>query len=70
MRGARRAPGDVGLAWLVQRPGVTAPIIGPRTLEQLDQNVRALEVTLDDETLARIDEMFPPFKTAPEDYAW
>ena len=63
-------PSVVGLAWLVQRPGITAPIIGPRTLEQLDQNLRALEVTLDEATLARLDEIFPPFKTAPEDYAW
>ena len=63
-------PSVIGLAWLVQRPGITAPIIGPRTLEQLDQNLRALEVTIDEATLTRLDEIFPPFKTAPEDYAW
>jgi aryl-alcohol dehydrogenase-like predicted oxidoreductase len=63
-------PAIVGLAWLLQRPGVTAPIIGPRTIEQLDQSLRSLELTLDSPTLDRIDAIFPGFKTAPEDYAW
>jgi aryl-alcohol dehydrogenase-like predicted oxidoreductase len=63
-------PGDVGLAWLLHQPAVTAPIIGPRTREQLDAAVRALDVTLDGATLARLDELFPGRKTAPEDYAW
>jgi aryl-alcohol dehydrogenase-like predicted oxidoreductase len=63
-------PATVGLAWLLSRPGVTGPIIGPRTIEQLDENVAALEMTLDDKTLARLDEIWPPYKTAPEHYAW
>ena len=63
-------PAAVGLAWLLSRPGVTGPIIGPRTVEQLDEAVAALEVTLDDKTLARLDEIWPPYKTAPEHYAW
>ena len=63
-------PATVGLAWLLSRPGVTGPIIGPRTNQQLDDAVAALEVTLDDKTLARLDEIFPPYKTAPEHYAW
>ena len=63
-------PGDVGLAWLLHQPAVTAPIIGPRTREQLDAAVRALDVTLDDDTLARLDEIFPGRRTAPEHYAW
>jgi len=63
-------PSVVGLAWLLQRPGVTAPIVGPRTVEQLDQNLQALDLTLDAATLERLDEIFPPFRTAPEDYAW
>ena len=63
-------PGTVALAWLLTRPAVTAPIIGPRTLDQLDAAERALEVQLDDKTLARLDEIFPGHKTAPEDYAW
>jgi aryl-alcohol dehydrogenase-like predicted oxidoreductase len=63
-------PGDVGLAWLLHQPAVTAPIIGPRTAEQLDAAVRALDVKLDADTLARLDEIFPGRKTAPEHYAW
>jgi len=64
-------PADVALAWLLQRPGVTAPIIGPRTMDQLTTSVRALEVTLDAETVARLDEIWPgPGGEAPEAYAW
>ena len=63
-------PAHVGLAWLLSRPAVTAPIIGPRTSEQLDGSLRALEIDLDDKTLARLDEIFPGHKPAPEDYAW
>jgi aryl-alcohol dehydrogenase-like predicted oxidoreductase len=63
-------PAIVGLAWLLQRPGVTAPIVGPRTVEQLDQNLKAIEVTLEQATLDRLDKIFPGYKTAPEDYAW
>ena len=43
-------PADVALAWLLSRPAVTAPIIGPRTQEQLDGSLRALEIKLNDET--------------------
>ena len=63
-------PGDVALAWLLHQPAVTAPIVGPRTQEQLDAAVRALDVTLDADALARLDEIFPGYKTAPEHYAW
>jgi aryl-alcohol dehydrogenase-like predicted oxidoreductase len=63
-------PAHVGLAWLLSRPAVTAPIVGPRTLEQLDGSLRALQISLDDKTLARLDEIFPGHRTAPEDYAW
>ena len=63
-------PADVAIAWHLTRTFVTAPIIGPRTIEQLDGSLRALEITLSPETLAKIDEIFPPFKTAPEHYAW
>jgi aryl-alcohol dehydrogenase-like predicted oxidoreductase len=63
-------PGDVALAWLLHQPAVTAPIIGPRTQDQLDAGLRALEVTLDEAALARLDEIFPGHKPAPEDYAW
>jgi aryl-alcohol dehydrogenase-like predicted oxidoreductase len=63
-------PGDVALAWLLHQPAVTGPIIGPRTQAQLDAAVRALDVKLDADALARLDEIFPGHKTAPEDYAW
>ena len=49
---------------------MTAPIIGPRTLEQLDDAQRALTLTLDDDVLKRLDEIFPGYKPAPEHYAW
>ena len=63
-------PADVALAWLLTRPAVTGPIIGPRTMEQLDGAQHALEVRLEDKVLARLDEIFPAYKTAPEHYAW
>jgi NDP-hexose C3-ketoreductase / dTDP-4-oxo-2-deoxy-alpha-D-pentos-2-ene 2,3-reductase len=64
-------PADVALAWLLANPVVTAPIIGPRTLEQLDDSLRALEVPLDAAALKRLDQIFPgPGGEAPEAYAW
>lgn len=63
-------PADVALAWLLHQKAVTAPIIGPRTMEQLDGSLRALEITLDAEVLAKLDVIFPGYKTAPEHYAW
>lgn len=64
-------PADVALAWLLHQPGVTGPIIGPRTIEQLDENLRALALTLSDETLSALDDIFPgPGGPAPEAYAW
>jgi aryl-alcohol dehydrogenase-like predicted oxidoreductase len=63
-------PAHVALAWLLHQDGVTAPIIGPRTLAQLDGAQRALEITLDTETLAQLDDIFPGRKPAPEHYAW
>ena len=64
-------PADVALAWLLANPVVTAPIIGPRTMEQLDGSMRALEISLDRDALARLDEIFPgPGGAAPEAYAW
>ena len=64
-------PADVALAWLLHQPGVTAPITGPRTLEQFEQSLRALEVQLDDKALDRLDQIWPgPGGPAPEAYAW
>ena len=65
------APGDVALAWLLHQAAVTAPIVGPRTIGQLDSALAALEVSLDADALARLDEIFPgPGGAAPEAYAW
>ncbi|AQX15964.1 oxidoreductase [Tessaracoccus lapidicaptus] len=65
------APGDVALAWLLHQDGVTGPIIGPRTMEQLDSALHALEIELDESALKRLDEIFPgPGGAAPEAYAW
>jgi aryl-alcohol dehydrogenase-like predicted oxidoreductase len=64
-------PPVVGLAWLLHNPVVTAPIIGPRTMDQLESAARAVDVELDAETLAELDEIFPgPGNQAPEAYAW
>ena len=60
----------VALAWVLSRPGLTGPIIGPRTMEQLDGALQALDVSLDEATLAELDKIFPPHKACPEDYAW
>jgi aryl-alcohol dehydrogenase-like predicted oxidoreductase len=63
-------PADVALAWLLHQEGVTAPIIGPRTLAQLEDSLRALEIELDEEVLSRLEELFPGPGPAPESYAW
>ncbi len=64
-------PADVALAWLLRQPAVTAPIIGPRTVEQLNTSLRALEMNLSDDALARLDAIWPgPGGPAPEAYAW
>jgi len=64
-------PAAVALAWLLSNPIVTAPIIGPRTVEQLESAIRATEITLDEEVLAKLDNIFPgPGGEAPLAYAW
>jgi aryl-alcohol dehydrogenase-like predicted oxidoreductase len=64
-------PADVALAWLFHQPAVTAPIIGPRTPEQFSGSFRALDITLEQEVLDRLDKIFPgPGGRAPEAYAW
>jgi len=64
-------PADVAIAWLLANPVVTAPIIGPRTMSQLDGALRALEITLTPEILKRLDEIWPgPGGPAPEAFAW
>ena len=64
-------PGEVALAWLLHNPMVSAPIIGPRTMEQLESAVRATDISLDSETMNKLDEIFPgPGGEAPKAYAW
>ncbi|MDX3076038.1 aldo/keto reductase [Streptomyces sp. MI02-7b] len=63
-------PGDVALAWLLTRPGVTGPIVGPRTREQLDSALRAVELELPEDLLADLDGVFPGTGPSPEAFAW
>jgi aryl-alcohol dehydrogenase-like predicted oxidoreductase len=64
-------PADVALAWLLHQKAVTSPIIGPRTMEQLNGTMRVLSLTLSREILKQLDEIFPgPGGPAPEAYAW
>ncbi len=65
------SPANVALAWLLHNPVVTAPIIGPRTVEQLEDVQRVLEIELSPEILGKLDEIWPgPGGEAPEAYAW
>lgn len=64
-------PADVALAWVLRNPVVASAIVGPRTLLQLEENARVLDLQLDDAVLARLDEIWPgPGNQAPEAYAW
>ncbi|MBI3803201.1 MAG: aldo/keto reductase [Nitrospirae bacterium] len=65
------SPSAVALAWVLSNPVVTAPIIGPRTMDQLTGSLQALKLTLDDETKKTLDTLWPgPGGEAPEAYAW
>lgn len=63
-------PANTALAWLLNQPGVTAPIIGPRTIQQLDESIRSLEIKFNEELLSKLDKIFPPAGKSPEYYAW
>jgi len=64
-------PATVALAWLLHQPVVSAPIVGPRTMQQVEENVKALDFKLDGESLKSLDEIWPgPGGPAPEAYAW
>jgi aryl-alcohol dehydrogenase-like predicted oxidoreductase len=63
-------PAVVALGWTLHNRTVTAPIIGPRTIQQLDESIAATELKLSEETLRKLDEIFPPFKPSPEHFAW
>lgn len=64
------APGEAALAWLLTRPGITGPIVGPRTAEQLESAIRASELELSEELLTSLDEIFPGPGPSPEAFAW
>ncbi|MEW2631886.1 aldo/keto reductase [Streptomyces sp. NPDC048389] len=63
-------PGEAALAWLLTRPGVTGPIVGPRTADQLASALRAVELELSEEVLTGLDEIFPGPGPSPEAFAW
>ena len=64
-------PANVALAWLLHQRAVTSPILGPRTMEQLEGAMRAVSLSLGGDILKQLDELFPgPGGTAPESYAW
>ncbi|MER5951474.1 aldo/keto reductase [Streptomyces sp. NPDC001904] len=63
-------PGEAALAWLLTRPGVTGPIVGPRTKEQLESALRAVELELGEDVLTSLDEIFPGPGPSPEAFAW
>ncbi|MGW1542902.1 aldo/keto reductase [Streptomyces sp. NPDC002309] len=63
-------PGEVALAWLLSRPGVTGPIVGPRTPEQLDSALRAVDLDLPEDLLTGLDDIFPGPGPSPEAFAW
>jgi aryl-alcohol dehydrogenase-like predicted oxidoreductase len=64
-------PADVALAWLIANPVVTAPIIGPRTMEQLTESLRSLEIKLSQEQMDKLNEIWPgPKRESPEAFAW
>ncbi len=63
-------PANAALAWLLNQPGVTAPIIGPRTLIQLEESIRSLEIKFNEELFSKLDKIFPPAGTSPQYYAW
>ncbi|MGE3978305.1 MAG: aldo/keto reductase [Nitrospira sp.] len=69
--GIGESPANVALAWLLHQRAVTSPIIGPRTMEQLEGAMKALSLSLDSDLLKQLDGLFPgPGGAAPESYAW
>ena len=65
------SPANVALAWLLHNPVVTAPIIGPRTMDQLTSMLKVPEITLSPETMGKIDAIWPGAGgEAPKAYAW
>jgi aryl-alcohol dehydrogenase-like predicted oxidoreductase len=64
-------PANVALAWLLTNPVVTAPIVGPRKMDQLTESLRAIEIKFSPEQMKRLDEIWPgPGGESPEAFAW
>jgi aryl-alcohol dehydrogenase-like predicted oxidoreductase len=63
-------PADVALAWVLHQKAVTAPVIGPRTIAQLEGALHAMEIQLSEEILKSLDDIFPGYRPSPEGYAW
>jgi aryl-alcohol dehydrogenase-like predicted oxidoreductase len=61
-------PARVSLAWVLSRPGVTSPILGARTMDQIEDNLKALEVKLSPEHLRALDEVSLPVLNFPADF--
>jgi aryl-alcohol dehydrogenase-like predicted oxidoreductase len=70
-KGIGEQEANVALAWVLANPAMTAPIIGPRTLEQLRDAIRAVQIVLEESVLRELDTIFPgPGGETPEIYAW
>ena len=63
-------PADVALAWLLHNPVVSATIVGAMTIEELQADLGALSVQLDEDALQRLDRIWPGPGEAPQAYAW
>ncbi len=64
-------PADVALSWMLHNPDITSPIVGPRTMEQLKDNVKTVDINLSEDVLKKLNEIWPgPGNQAPEAYAW
>ena len=64
-------PADIAIAWVAANPDVTSPIIGPRTMKQLDSALHGISIELSEDVMNRLNEIFPgPGGEAPEAYAW
>ena len=62
---------ELAIAFVIRHPAVTAAIIGPRTMEQLESQLTAADVQLSDEVLDRIDDIVPPGTNVnPDDGGW
>ena len=63
-------PANVALAWLIHQAGISSTIIGPRTIQQFKSSIRSMEIKFDNESLEKLDIIFPPAGQSPQYYAW